>query len=168
MYIIQTLEVLALLFQRQPVADVLQNRCKTCNFVKRILQNRRFLVNLAKFLRTALFIEQPCWLLLLFLCFAPGSALAFVSCLNKLFQQRMVPPIYHCFVFKILNYMFSSIYNDTWHLRIIVMEFVKSCKIFDAVSDFVLPLSVVHVFSVDLFLDIKYIKIYSSSYIFLN
>ena len=113
MYIIQTLEVLALLFQRQPVADVLQNRCKTCNFVKRILQNRRFLVNLAKFLRTALFIEQPCWLLLLFLCFAPGSALAFVSYLNKLFQQRMVPPIYHCFVFKILNYMFSSIYNDT-------------------------------------------------------
>ena len=37
---------------------------KASNFIKKRLQHRCFPVNIAKFLRTAIFIEHLCWLLL--------------------------------------------------------------------------------------------------------
>ena len=40
------------------------NNAKACNFIKKILQHRFFPVNIAEFIRTALCIEQLCWLLL--------------------------------------------------------------------------------------------------------
>ena len=44
--------------QKQPFADVLQNSCKACNFIKKRFQHRCcFPVNIAKFLRTAFFIN---------------------------------------------------------------------------------------------------------------
>ena len=45
-------------FYKQPFAGVLQNSLKACNFIKKRSQNRCFPVNIAKFLRTALFIEH--------------------------------------------------------------------------------------------------------------
>ena len=72
------------LSQKQPFADVLQNRCskkfrnihrettvleslfskatfiKACKFVKKRIQHRCFPVNIVKFLRTAFFVEHPC------------------------------------------------------------------------------------------------------------
>ena len=74
--------------QKQPFADVFQNRCslkipdiykktpvleslfkkgvgpQSCNFLKKRLQRRCFLVNLANFLRTPFLVEHLWWLLL--------------------------------------------------------------------------------------------------------
>ena len=68
--------------QKQPFADVLQNRCFQCyviitgkylcwslfliNFIKKKLHHRCFPVNIATFLRKVFFIEQCQWLFLAF------------------------------------------------------------------------------------------------------
>ena len=82
----QSLTCQILVLQKQTFRDVLQNRCswkfcyihrkttvlaeglKTCNFFKKRLQHRCFPVNIAKCLRTALFIEHLWWLLLVLQC----------------------------------------------------------------------------------------------------
>ena len=48
------------------LADILPNRCQTCNFIKKRLQNRRFPVKFTKFLTTPFFYRKPLlwWLLL--------------------------------------------------------------------------------------------------------
>ena len=38
--------------QKQSLADVLQNRCQPCNFIKKRLQHRCFPMKFTKFLRT--------------------------------------------------------------------------------------------------------------------
>ena len=44
--------------QKQLLADVLQNRCQACNFIKKKLQHRLFLTKFTKYLRATSFIEQ--------------------------------------------------------------------------------------------------------------
>ena len=43
--------------QKQLLADVLQNRCQACNFIKKGLQHRSFPMKFMKFLRTP-FLEN--------------------------------------------------------------------------------------------------------------
>ena len=43
--------------QKQSLADVLQNRCQACNFIKKRLQHRCFPMKFTKFLRT-LFLQN--------------------------------------------------------------------------------------------------------------
>ena len=45
--------------QKQPFADVLENRCSACNFIKKRLQHSCFTVNIAKCLRTAYYRTPP-------------------------------------------------------------------------------------------------------------
>ena len=44
--------------QKQSLADVLQNRCQACNFIKKRLQHRCFHMKLTKLLRTTFFKEH--------------------------------------------------------------------------------------------------------------
>ena len=44
--------------QKQSLADVLQNRCQACNFIKKRLQYRCFAMKSTKFLRTPWFTEH--------------------------------------------------------------------------------------------------------------
>ena len=44
--------------QNQSLADVLQNRCQACNFIKKRLQHRCFPMKFEKFLRAPLFTEH--------------------------------------------------------------------------------------------------------------
>ena len=50
--------------RKQSMADVLQDRCQACNFIKKRLQYRYFPMKFAKFLRTPFFTEHLWWLLL--------------------------------------------------------------------------------------------------------
>ena len=54
--------------QKQTCVVVLQNNfaifLNACNFIKKRLQHRCFALNIAKFLRTAFFIEHIQWLLM--------------------------------------------------------------------------------------------------------
>ena len=49
---------------RESLAIFTEKRLKACDFIKKRLQHRCFPVNIAKFLRTAFFIEHLWWLLL--------------------------------------------------------------------------------------------------------
>ena len=66
--------------QKEPLAGVLRNRCslKFRNIRRKTLQHRSFPVNVAKFLRTAFFIEHLWWL------FLDGH---FAFCMGKIFLQ---------------------------------------------------------------------------------
>ena len=44
--------------QKQSLADVLQNRCQACNFIKKRLQHRCFPMKFTKSLRTPFFTEH--------------------------------------------------------------------------------------------------------------
>ena len=44
--------------QKQSLADVLQNRCQACNFIKKRLQHRCFPMKFMKSLRTPFFTEH--------------------------------------------------------------------------------------------------------------
>ena len=44
--------------EKQSMADVLQNRCQACNFIKRRPQHRCFPMKLTKSLRTPFFTEH--------------------------------------------------------------------------------------------------------------
>ena len=57
---------------------------KTCNFLKMRLQHRRFLVNIAKFLRTLILMKICEQLLLQFLLLTVISSQGYVSALNSI------------------------------------------------------------------------------------
>ena len=59
-----TYTVVSTEIQKQPFADVLQNRGYGCNFIKKRFQHRCFSVNIAKLFRAPFFIEHLQWLLL--------------------------------------------------------------------------------------------------------
>ena len=55
---------------KQSLADVIQSRYQVCNFIKKRLQQRCFLIKFTKFLRTPFFYRTPLpwWLLLAVNC----------------------------------------------------------------------------------------------------
>ena len=44
--------------QKHSLADVLQNRCQACNFIKKRLQHRCFPMKFTKSLRTSFFLQN--------------------------------------------------------------------------------------------------------------